>query len=57
MQKLEKQLDTQLLAKNTTEVDGTTVIKDSIPDGTSFVDGTITEKGNFDKENGTIIME
>ena len=43
-----------ITAKNTTEVDGTTVIKDSIPDGTSFVDGTITEKGNFDKENGTI---
>ena len=44
----------KITAKNTTEVDGTTVIKDSIPDGTSFVDGTITEKGNFDKENGTI---
>ena len=43
-----------ITAKNTTEVDGTTVIKDSIPDGTFFVDGTITEKGNFDKENGTI---
>ena len=43
-----------ITAKNTTEVDGTTVIKDIIPDGTSFVDGTITEKGNFDKENGTI---
>ena len=43
-----------ITAKNTTEVDGTTVIKDSIPDGTSLVDGTITEKGNFDKENGTI---
>ena len=43
-----------ITAKNTTGVDGTTVIKDSIPDGTSFVDGTITEKGNFDKENGTI---
>ena len=43
-----------ITAKNTTEVDGTTVIKDSIPDGTSFVDGTITEKGIFDKENGTI---
>ena len=43
-----------ITAKNTSEVDGTTVIKDSIPDGTTFVDGTITEKGNFDKENGTI---
>ena len=43
-----------ITAKNTTEVDGTTVIKDSIPDGTSFVDGSIKGNGNFDKENGTI---
>ena len=44
-----------ITAKNTTEVDGTTVIKDSIPDGTSFVDESIKGNGNFDKENGTII--
>ena len=43
-----------ITAKNTSEVAGTTVIKDSIPDGTTFVDGSITENGNFDKENGTI---
>ena len=43
-----------ITAKNTTEVDGTTVIKDSIPDGTTFVDGSIKGNGNFDKENGTI---
>ena len=43
-----------ITAKNTTEVDGTTVIKDSIPDGTSFVDESIKGNGNFDKENGTI---
>ncbi len=43
-----------ITAKNTSEVDGTTVIKDSIPDGTMFVDGSITGDGNFDKENGTI---
>ena len=43
-----------ITAKNTTGVDGTTVIKDSIPEGTSFIEETITEKGNFDKENGTI---
>ena len=43
-----------ITAKNTTEVDGTTVIKDSIPDGTSFVEGSIKGEGNFDKENGTI---
>ena len=43
-----------ITVKNTSEVDGTTVITDSIPDGTTLVDGTITENGNFDKENGTI---
>ena len=43
-----------ITAKNTSEVAGTTVIKDSIPEGTTFVDGSITENGNFDKENGTI---
>ena len=43
-----------ITAKNTTEVDGTTVIKDIIPDGTTFVDGSIKGNGNFDKENGTI---
>ena len=43
-----------ITAKNTTEVDGTTVIKDSIPDGTTFVDGSIKGNGNFDKENRTI---
>ena len=43
-----------ITAKNTSEVAGTTVIKDSIPDGTTLIDGTITENGNFDKENGTI---
>ncbi len=43
-----------ITAKNTSEVAGTTVIKDSIPDGTTFVDGSIIGNGNFDKENGTI---
>ena len=43
-----------ITAKNTTEVDGKTVIKDSIPDGTSFVEESIKGEGNFDKENGTI---
>lgn len=43
-----------ITAKNTTEVDGTTVIKDSIPDGTTFVEGSIRGDGNFDKEKGTI---
>ncbi len=43
-----------ITAKNTSEVTGTTVIKDSIPDGTTFVEGSITENGNFNKENGTI---
>ena len=43
-----------ITAKNTTEVAGTTVIKDSIPDGTTFVEGSITGDGNFDKEKGTI---
>ena len=43
-----------ITAKNASEVAGTTVIKDSIPEGTTFVDGSITENGNFDKENGTI---
>ena len=43
-----------ITAKNTSEVDGTTVIKDIIPDGTTFVDGSIKGNGNFDKENGTI---
>ena len=31
-----------ITAENTSEVDGTTVIKDNIPDGTTFVDGSIT---------------
>ena len=43
-----------ITVKNTSEVDGTTVITDSIPDGTTLVDGTITENGKFDKENKTI---
>ena len=43
-----------ITAKNTSEVAGTTVIKDSIPDGTTFVDGSIKGDGNFDKEKGTI---
>ena len=43
-----------ITSKNTSEVDGTTVIKDIIPDGTTFVDGSIKGNGNFDKENGTI---
>ena len=43
-----------ITAKNTSEVAGTTVIKDSIPGGTTFVDGSIIGNGNFDKENGTI---
>ena len=43
-----------ITAKNTTEVAGTTVIKDIIPDGATFVDGSIKGNGNFDKENGTI---
>ena len=43
-----------ITVKNTSEVDGTTVITDIIPDGTTLVDGTITENGKFDKENKTI---
>ena len=43
-----------ITVKNTSEVDGTTVITDSIPDDTTLVDGTITENGKFDKENKTI---
>lgn len=41
--------------KNTSEVDGTTVITDSIPDGTTLVDGTISKDGKL--ENNKITWE
>ena len=40
--------------KNTSEYDGTTIVTDNIPEGTSLIDGTINNNGEYDSDKKVI---
>ena len=40
--------------KNTSEYDGTTIVTDNIPEGTSLIDGTINNNGEYDSDKKVV---